>query len=617
MTQPANGTVVITNAGADLTYEPDADYCNDGIADRRLHLHAGRRRDRDVEVTVNCVDDATVAVDDTKTVDEDDPATHDRRPRQRHRRRQRRRRADRLVTQPANGTVVITNSGDDLTYEPDADYCNDGIPDRRLHLHPRPAARPPTVEVTVNCVDDASIAVDERRRVDEDDPANDDRRPRQRHRHRQRGVEQIDSVTQPANGTVVITNSGDDLTYEPDADYCNDGTPTDDFTYTLVGGSTRQRRGHRRPASTTPRSPSTTRRPSTRTTRQRRSTSAATTPTSTVRVEVIESVTQPANGTVVITNSGADLTYEPDADYCNDGSPTDDFTYTLDRRRHRRRRGHRRLRQRRLGRRRQRADGDEDSGANNFDVRQNDTDIDSPVEQIDSVTQPANGTVVITNAGTDLTYEPDADYCNDGIADGRLHLHPRRRRHRRRRGHRRLRQRRARRDDDRRLGLLHRESGVADGDRQRRDGERRRRRQPRLGDRLDHDQLPERPGLPRLHRHRERPGELRAGHRRAYADRDRRPRPSRSSRPRSSRSPTRTRARARTPPPARSASRPTTATSTATTPTRAVTVASVNDAPALTQPDGTAHLHRGLADREPRRPDRPEPGRSPTPTRPT
>ena len=46
----------------------------------------------------------------------------------------------------------------------------------------------------------------------------------------------IDTVTQPANGTVVITNGGDDLTYQPDADYCNDppGTSPDTFTYTLT-----------------------------------------------------------------------------------------------------------------------------------------------------------------------------------------------------------------------------------------------------------------------------------------------------------------------------------------------------------------------------------------------
>ena len=52
------------------------------------------------------------------------------------------------------------------------------------------------------------------------------------------GPKQIDSVTQPAHGTVAITGGGTGLTYQPNAGYCNDGNPTDDFTYTLNGGST-------------------------------------------------------------------------------------------------------------------------------------------------------------------------------------------------------------------------------------------------------------------------------------------------------------------------------------------------------------------------------------------
>jgi len=54
------------------------------------------------------------------------------------------------------------------------------------------------------------------------------------------GLMAVESVTQPGDGTVVITNGGDDLTYEPDPDYCNDppGTTTNDFTYTLNGGPT-------------------------------------------------------------------------------------------------------------------------------------------------------------------------------------------------------------------------------------------------------------------------------------------------------------------------------------------------------------------------------------------
>ncbi|MBZ0115286.1 MAG: IPTL-CTERM sorting domain-containing protein, partial [Thermoanaerobaculia bacterium] len=48
----------------------------------------------------------------------------------------------------------------------------------------------------------------------------------------------IESVTQPAQGVVAITGGGAGLSYQIAADVCNDGTPTDDFTYTLNGGST-------------------------------------------------------------------------------------------------------------------------------------------------------------------------------------------------------------------------------------------------------------------------------------------------------------------------------------------------------------------------------------------
>ena len=46
----------------------------------------------------------------------------------------------------------------------------------------------------------------------------------------------VASVTQPANGKVAIAGGGSGLTYEPDPGYCNDGAPTDDFTYVLSPG---------------------------------------------------------------------------------------------------------------------------------------------------------------------------------------------------------------------------------------------------------------------------------------------------------------------------------------------------------------------------------------------
>ena len=55
----------------------------------------------------------------------------------------------------------------------------------------------------------------------------------------------------------------------------------------------------------------------------------------------------------------------------------------------------------------------EDEPATAIDVLGNDTDPDGGPIAIDPVTQPANGTVVITGGGTDLTYQPDPNYCND------------------------------------------------------------------------------------------------------------------------------------------------------------------------------------------------------------
>lgn len=91
-----------------------------------------------------------------------------------------------------------------------------------------------TVTVTVTGVDDPPTAVNDTATVTEDDPAttidvlaNDT--------DLDGGTKEIIGITQPTNGTVV--NNTTDLTYQPDPDYCNDGSPTDDFTYTITGGS--------------------------------------------------------------------------------------------------------------------------------------------------------------------------------------------------------------------------------------------------------------------------------------------------------------------------------------------------------------------------------------------
>jgi hypothetical protein len=323
------------------------------------------------------------------------------------------------VTQPAHGTVVITNAGADLTYQPAADYCNNP-PGSTLDTFTytlAPGGATATVTVTVTCVDDSPAAAPDTATVSEDALAtaidvlaNDS--------DAESDPFTISSVTQPANGTVVITGGGTGLTYQPNANYCNTppGSALDTFTYTLTpGGAVGTVTVTVNCVDDSPVAVA----------------DAATvnedSGATTINVQAndtdidggtntISSVTQPANGTVVITNGGTDLTYAPTANYCNNppGGAPSTFTYTL-------------------------SPGGatatvsvtvncvddfpvavadaatiaEDAGATAISVLANDADVDGGAISINSVTQPANGTVVITGGGSGLTYAPAADYCNN------------------------------------------------------------------------------------------------------------------------------------------------------------------------------------------------------------
>ena len=235
VTQPDNGGVVITSGGADLTYEPDPDYCNDGVpTDDFTYTLAPGGDTATVSVTVTCVNDAPVAVADSYSTDEDTP--FDSAP-------------DSvlendddvegdsltavLVTGPADGNLMLNPDGT-FTYTPAPNFsgtdsftyqANDGNQDSNVA----------TVTITVTAVDDLPVAVDDEATVIEDaaataiDVLNNDT-------DIDGGPISISSVTQPDNGEVVITNGGDGLTYEPNPDYCNDDAPTDDFSYTLTPG---------------------------------------------------------------------------------------------------------------------------------------------------------------------------------------------------------------------------------------------------------------------------------------------------------------------------------------------------------------------------------------------
>lgn len=188
-------------------------------------------------ITVTAVDDPPTAVADSATLNEDDPATA----------------IDVLandtdtdggpmtinsVTQPANGTVVLTGglpgAHTGLTYQPNPNYCG-GAPD--TFTYTLNGGSTATVSVTVTCVDDNPVAVADTPTVSEDsgaaaiDVLGNDTDP-------DGGAKLVNSVTQPANGTVVITGGGTGLTYQPNPNYCNSppGTTLDTFDYTLTPG---------------------------------------------------------------------------------------------------------------------------------------------------------------------------------------------------------------------------------------------------------------------------------------------------------------------------------------------------------------------------------------------
>ncbi|QQR73648.1 MAG: tandem-95 repeat protein [Holophagales bacterium] len=322
------------------------------------------------------------------------------------------------VTQPANGTVVITGGGTGLTYAPNANYCNNppGTTLSTFTYTLTPGSSSTTVSVTVTCVDDNPVAVADAATVVEgsganavDVLANDT--------DVDGGPKSIASVTQPANGAVVITGGGTGLTYAPNANYCNNppGTTLDTFTYTLTPGGS---------STTVSMTVTCVDDPpvavaDTATVNEDSGANAINVLANDTDIDggpkSIASVTQPANGAVVITGGGTGLTYAPNANYCNNppGTTLDTFTYTL-------------------------TPGSssttvtvtvtcvddnpvavadaatvtEDSGATAVNVLANDTDVDGGPKSIASVTQPANGTVVITGGGTGLTYAPNANYCN-------------------------------------------------------------------------------------------------------------------------------------------------------------------------------------------------------------
>ncbi|HVK27143.1 MAG TPA: Ig-like domain-containing protein [Nocardioides sp.] len=324
----ADGGAVEIIAG-EIRFTPDEDLCGEGAGgfDYTVADPTGRQDTGHVTVDITCAPDEPVAVDDDVTVSEDaDAAVLDVLANDTD--------ADgddldpEVVTQPAHGSAAVADG--DVTYTPDANYCNTppGTDPDAFTYRLSPSGTPATVTVTVSCVDDAPHAVDDEYLLDEDDPAtaltvlaNDT--------DVDAGSISISATSQPANGAVGVTGGGTGLTYTPAADYCNDppGTTTDTFTYTLApGGSTAtvsvvvncvEDAAVAHDDEVTVAEDAA---PATLDLLANDEAGDGASPT-------VTAVSPPAHGTAVL--SSGTVTYQPNANYCNESPDVDTFTYTI------------------------------------------------------------------------------------------------------------------------------------------------------------------------------------------------------------------------------------------------------------------------------------------------
>jgi VCBS repeat-containing protein len=153
VTQPANGTVVITGGGTGLTYEPDANFYGTNTFTSTISDGNGGTDTATVNVTVINVNDPPLAMDDTASVNEDSSFNHvmvlsndiDNDPGQPL--------EITAVTQPPNGSTLISNGSDHIMYLPDADFF--GTDTFTYTLSDGSLTDTATVNVTVRNINDA------------------------------------------------------------------------------------------------------------------------------------------------------------------------------------------------------------------------------------------------------------------------------------------------------------------------------------------------------------------------------------------------------------------------------------------------------------------------------
>ncbi len=216
----ANGGTV-ANGGSNVSYTPAANFCG---SDSFTYTVTGGDT-ATVTVTVTCVDDPAVAVNDATTVTEDVPGTIDVLAND----------SDAegdafsvtAVSSPTANGGTVSNGTTNVTYTPAPNFC--GTDSFTYMITGGSSA---TVTVTVTCVDDPPVAVNDAATVTEDVPnnvidvlANDT--------DIDGGPKNVASVSSSSANGGSVTTGGSNVSYTPAANFCG----SDSFTYTLNGGS--------------------------------------------------------------------------------------------------------------------------------------------------------------------------------------------------------------------------------------------------------------------------------------------------------------------------------------------------------------------------------------------
>ena len=225
-TQPTNGTVTV-DANGDFTYTPDANFNGADSFEYTISDGNGGTDTATVNITVDAVNDAPVAIDDAVSTAEDtlvtinaaandtdvdnnlDPTTAT------------------VATAPANG-IVTNNSDGTFDYSPNPDF-NGSDSFTYTISDTNGLTSTATVNITVGAVNDAPVAVDDSVNTAEDTLVTINAAANDTDVDGNLDPASAAVTTAPANG--IVTNNGDGtFDYTPNPDF----NGADSFTYTIA-----------------------------------------------------------------------------------------------------------------------------------------------------------------------------------------------------------------------------------------------------------------------------------------------------------------------------------------------------------------------------------------------